>query len=213
MPEEGIHEQTWTTTVNGDIVPATPSRYEARDDATSPPTDLSVRQIGISRGRQAVFTTTVTNNSSSPVTQLSLWEHYGPDGVEPVGFSPRESESYSNGANLAKWELSSLGLDELEPGKSLTLVTAYEAHGSPFVQSGVLVEATVDGQQQLYGSSAGNIYVGRNDQGAPAPVARVPETGEGSSSESVPVTPLAALVVVGVAFVGTAQLMRKGLPR
>ena len=62
MPQVGTHESTWTTSVNGEAIPATPGRYEARYDAVAPPKGLSVSQVGFSRGRQAVFTTTVTNN-------------------------------------------------------------------------------------------------------------------------------------------------------
>jgi len=232
--EEGAYDAEWTTRANGDVVLTDPLHYEARDDAEAPPTGLSVEQVGRSRGRQAIFTTTITNQSSSSVTRLLLMEHYGPDGVEPAGSSPREWEYYS-GANLAKWDLSAFGLDELAPGETLTLETTYESRGNRYVQSGVLVEATVDGEQQLYGSSGGGVCLACEETGAPQsgagggdadtiplpaepPTAgdeavQAPTTGEGPSSRSTSAAVCTALTVVGVALVGAAQLVRRRVRR
>lgn len=230
--EEGAYDAVWTTRANGDVVFTDPIHYEARDDAEAPPTGLSVEQVGRSRGRQAIFTTTITNHSSSSVTRLLLMEHYGPNGVEPAGSSPREWEYYG-GANLAKWDLSAFGLDELAPGETLSLETTYESRGNCYVQSGVLVEATVDGEQQLYGASAGSASAecsgdvalpaepaaGGDEAGSmPLPseppatgneAVRAPATGEGPSSTSIPVAAYAALAVTGVAVIGMAQLVRR----
>jgi hypothetical protein len=229
---EGAYDAVWTTRANGDVVFTDPIHYEARDDAEAPPTGLSVEQVGRSRGRQAIFTTTITNHSSSSVTRLLLMEHYGPNGVEPAGSSPREWEYYG-GANLAKWDLSAFGLDELAPGETLSLETTYESRRNCYVQSGVLVEATVDGEQQLHGASAGSASAecsgdvalpaepaaGGDEAGSmPLPseppatgneAVRAPATGEGPSSTSIPVAAYAALAVTGVAVIGGAQLVRR----
>ena len=230
--EEGAYDAVWTTRADGDIVFTDPIHYEARDDAEAPPTGLSVEQVGRSRGRQAIFTTTITNHNSSSVTRLLLMQHYGPDGVEPAGSSPREREYYG-GANLAKWDLSAFGLDGLAPGETLTLETTYESRGNCYVQSGVLVEAIVDGGQQLYGASAGSASAecsgdvalppepaaGGGEAGdMPLPaeppatgngVVRAPTTGEGPSSRPTSAAVCVALTVVGVALVELATLVRR----
>ena len=115
--------------------------------------------------------------------------------------------------NLAKWELQAFGLDELAPGETLTLETAYDAGGNPFVQSGVLVEATVDGEQQLYGASGGSVQTGRSALQRPSVVTSAPQSGEGPSPQPIPVATLAVLVATGVSLIGSAQLLRKSLRR
>ena len=112
--EEGAYDAVWTTRANGDVVFTDPIHYEARDDAEAPPTGLSVEQVGRSRGRQAIFTTTITNHSSSSVTRLLLMKHYGPNGVEPLERQVAELllEGKSNAAICAEVFLSRARVQE-----------------------------------------------------------------------------------------------------
>jgi hypothetical protein len=207
--EEGVYDAVWTTRHGGQVMLEDPKHYEIREEAALPPKDLSVEQASRSQGTQAVFTTTITNNSASPVTQLSVMEHYGPNGVLPTRLRPQWQEEYPGGANLTKWDLASLGLDELRPGETLTLETAYDSNGADFVQSGVVVQATVNGEEQSYGASAGSVSVVRNEQGAQPAVARVPATGEGPDKAADRPWLAASLLAGGVALITTAFITRR----
>ncbi len=58
---------------------------------------------------------------------------------------------------LASWDLAAFGKDSLAPGESLVLRTTYgPTSDAPcgYVMPGVVVEATVDGQQRRYGAMA-----------------------------------------------------------
>ncbi len=230
MPREGAYDGEWVTRVDGEVVPTTPLHYEALADAVEPPTDLRVSQTGYREDTRAVFETTIINDSQSAVAQLSVMEHYGPT-ADVVSTAPGAELVAS--ANLLNADLTSLGKDSLAPGETLTLRTVYESQDPRgYVQSGVLVEAIVDGRVQLYGSSAGSVCVacgggeedvtpqaggGGGDSGSEAvppssgdlDSVAAPATGEGPSSTSIPVAAHAALAVTGVAVIGMAQLVRR----
>jgi hypothetical protein len=234
MPGEGAYEGEWPTTVDGEIVPGSePLHYEAHADAAEPPTNLEVVQARLGRpGDESVtFETTITNRSSSEVTELSLNEHYG-EGVTLAEVEPAGAEL--TGVNLLKLDLISFGKESLVPGETITLRTTYESADPSrcqLAESGLVVEATVGGERQLYGARAGGAPVcgpervveprpvpGEDGDGRGGPVeppptgaseaVRVPSTGEGPSSTSIPATACAVLVAVGLALVGAAQLIR-----
>jgi len=236
MPREGVYDGEWPTKVDGEIVPdSTPLHYEGKADTAAPPKDLKVSQIGFRKDTRAVFETTITNNSTAAVTELSGMEHYGRSAkLVAAEFGSSEVPT----ANLVKWDLASLGKQSLAPGESLTLRTIYElAEDSPgYAQSGVLVEATVDGEQQLYGSSGGSVCLAcgqdeeitpQPDSGSSAPGGRdsgsaqrpstgsesvsAPGTGEGPSTGSMPLTLYVALAAAGAGLVATALLVRRRL--
>ncbi len=219
MPSEGIYDGEWPVEVDGVIVPGSlPDHYEAKVGAADPPTDLAVSQVGYLKGtRTAVFDTTITNNSASAVTQLSVMEHYGAS-AKPAGTKFNPSESVPS-ANLMKWDLASLGKQSLAPGESLRLSTVYMTDSSAGpVESGVLVEATVDGKQQLYGSSGGSVCVACDQEPAAAPATGLnsvsaPRTGDGPSGNSVPLTLDVALAAAGVALGSVALVARRKVRR
>jgi hypothetical protein len=234
MPGEGAYEGEWPTTVDGEIVPGSESlHYEAHADAAEPPTDLEVVQTLLGRpgDERVTFETTITSKSSSDVTDLSLTEHYG-DGVTLAAVEPAGAEL--TGVNLLKFDLISFGKESLAPGEALTLRTTYESADAlrcPYAESGLVVEATVGGETQLYGARAGGARVCGPERAVEPPpdggdfgdgrggpleppstgareVVRVPSAGEGQSSTSVPMAACAALAASGVALVGASQLVR-----
>jgi len=218
MPSEGIYDGEWPLEVDGVIVPGSPTpHYEAKAGAVDPPTGLEVEQVNRELDASSVvFETTITNNSSSAITQLAITEHYGPD-QQPKETQFKPSESVP-GANLLKWDLASLGMQSLRPGESLKLVTTYVTPGG-LIESGVMVEATVDGKQQLYGVSSQNSCAGCgigaiSDVPAAAPAAfgsdsvLAPRTGGGPADSRIP-TLCEALVGVGVALCSVALVARR----
>jgi len=214
MPSEGVYDGEWPVEVDGVIVPGSPpDHYEAKAGAADPPTGLEVEQVNRELDASSVvFETTITNSSSSAITQLAITEHYGPD-QQPKETQFKPSESVPD-ANLLKWDLASLGMQSLRPGESLKLVTTYATPGG-LIESGVMVEATVDGKQQLYGSSGGSVCVGVCDQKpAAAPSlgfdsALAPRTGDGPSGSSTPLTVDVALAVAGTMLAGVGLVARR----
>ena len=137
----------------GEVVLRSPIRYSASADAAEPPQDLLVSRklLQGGPGEKAVYETTVTNQGSSAVTDLTLTERYNESALfldaEP---SPASEQT---DVQLARWDLSSLGKESLAPGESLKLVTAYAA-ASPSscdnIRTGAVVEATVGGVTHRY---------------------------------------------------------------
>ncbi len=227
MDREGAYVGEWPAEVDGEVVPGSAAlHYEAKASAVDPPTDLQVSQIGYRKDTAAVFEITITNNTSKPVTELSVTEHYGSNAKLVVAGS---TSAQIPGANLVKWDLASLGVQSLAPGESLKLQTIYEPEDNAgSVRAGVLVEATVGGEHQLYGSSGGSVCFGcDSDEGGPtssydgsqppsfgSDFVLAPRTGEGPGPASVPATLCAALLVgVGVALGSVALVARRGIRR
>ena len=138
-----------------------PIRFVARADAADPPRDLLVTNeiVGGPAGEEAApiatYETTITNQGSSAVTELRVIDRYA-EYLTFVGSEPAPS-TQNPAVQIASWDLASFGKDSLAPGESLVLRTTYgPAQGSDcgYVTSGVVVEATVDGQERRYGARA-----------------------------------------------------------
>lgn len=153
MPTEGVYDGGWNIEADGQVVAAAPPvHYEARADAADPPTGVAISQAGEQKGASAVFHTTITNNSPSAITQLTVSEHYG-SYLTPAETQFEPSQPTPN-AGLLQWDLAALGVQSLASGESLTFSTTYTSDDpSVLARLGTMVEATVDGEDQLFGSS------------------------------------------------------------
>ena len=169
MDREGVYNGEWPTRVDGEELPTPPLRYEADSGAAEPPRDLLVKREIVAQGGKVYYRTTVTNQGSTPITELSLTERYNKEAVlfeaanpDDPSMSPEPVAKQPN-VQIEKWDLASLGKESLAPGESLALDTGYVAASSNdcvSVQSAMMVEATVDGETQRYGARAEDVEVG-----------------------------------------------------
>jgi len=158
---EGTFESEMSVLVSGEVALTRPFRFVAVAGAAEPPTDLLVTERlaeGAGSGEAqptAVYETTITNQGSSPVTELIVTNRYTDEAVL-VDAQPAPA-SRNDGVVLASWDLASFGKEALAPGESLVLRTTYgpgEGVECGYVIAGVVVEATVDGQERRYGARA-----------------------------------------------------------
>lgn len=242
MDEEGTYEGDWQVTVEGQAVKTTPVRYEAKSDAAAPPKDLLVSREIVAGGTgdaKVYYRTTVTNQGSKPVTDLTLTERYDEAALLFESYPTTASEKPD--VQIARWDLASFGKESLAPGDSLVLDTGYRPPSDStcaYVQAGAMVEASVGGVAQRYGARAEDVTVGACGRGntgggsggdgrggdgggeeagslAPpgaAPVA-APRTGEGRTSTGRGASWAAGLCVVGASLVGAAALTRRRVRR
>lgn len=212
----------------GDVVLRTPIRYTASADAAEPPRDLLVSRklLQGGPGEKAVYETTVTNQGSSAVTDLTLTERYN----ESALFLEAEPSAASEQTDvqLARWDLASLGKESLAPGESLKLVTVYVAASSTscdYIRTGAVVEATVGGVTQRYGArgddvaggtcageDTGDTVPGGMDPASESPTGPVmmANTGDGAAPRGGDAAWLVVgLAAAGVALVAAARLIRK----
>jgi len=162
IDEEGAGEAEWQLNAGGQTVAAGALPYEAKADAAEPPKDLDVSQKILENGDGKLFYhTTVTNRSSSIVTELTLTERYNGDSLFLEAAPPPESEQPD--VQIATWDLPALGKEFLAPGESVAVRTEYSSgysgDGCAFVETGVMVEATIDGVTQRYGARAEDTLV------------------------------------------------------
>ena len=222
----------------GEVMLRSPIRYSASADAVEPRRDLLVSRklLRGGSGEKAVYETTVTNQGSSAVTDLTLTERYNESAVFLAAEPPAASEQTD--VQLARWDLPSLGKESLAPGESLKLVTTYAA-ASPsscdLIRTGAVVEATVGGATQRYGARAddvaggtcagedtGDTVPGGSGPAHDSPMGLVPPSGGSTEPVMIPSTgdgaapgggdarwAVAGLAAAGVALVVAARLIRK----
>jgi hypothetical protein len=101
----------------------------------------------------ATYGTIVVNRGSSAITELKVTNRYSDPAVlveaEPAPASEKAA------FDLATWDLASFGKESLAPGESFVLATTYghaSEGGCGYVTSGVVVEAVVGSERQLYGA-------------------------------------------------------------
>jgi hypothetical protein len=206
-----------------------PIRFVATAGAAEPPRDLVVTselvtEVGEEPAPTATYRTMIANQGSSDVTDLTLTERYT-EGVALVSADPAPA-SQSPGVQLASWDLASFGRGSLAPGESLVLRTTYGPGADldcGWVNGGVVVEATVGGQEQRYGARPsqgamvgecryGLAGVGGGPQiggGGGLPVT-APPSGEGLVSAGGDASWLAAaLAGAGVLLIGVSLAARR----
>lgn len=231
--EEGAGQTEWELFAGGRAAAVGTIPYQARADTGEPPKDLLVERRIVAGGNgdgEVVYETTITNQGSSTVTNLTLTERYGYYGNQEsfsVEADPPPSSQRPD-VQLVTWDLPALGKESLAPGESLLVKTVYSqgfvGDGCESVDTGAMVEATVDGAIQRYGAKVEHNPVpircpasDANDTGggsAPADqgetgVVVPPRSGDGPSS-SGDLAWVAALVAVGVSLVGAAlALLRR----
>lgn len=228
MPAEGVYDGTWPTLVGDAPVPGTEvNRFEAKADAKLPPEDLIVNQVSYRKGTQAVFKTTITNNSDSTVSDLHFTERYGPETrLVDTNFAPADDDTT---ASIVQWRLAFSDQKSLAPGETMKLQTVYESLYGGDVESGVLVEATVNGEKELYGDRADPVCTSCGTENNPPAVApgsegldvpllppaamgsqavTPPNAGEGPSGDSERLLYAVALTAV-IALTGTAIVVRR----
>jgi hypothetical protein len=242
---EGTFETGLDLSVGGREVLTQPNRFVAKAEAADPPKDLLVTNelVGGPAGEEAMPTATyetkIMNQGSSAVTQLRVTDRYD-EYLTLVSPEPAPS-TQSPSVELASWDLAAFGKDSLAPGESLVLLTTYGPaadYDCGYVMSGVVVEATVDGQERRYGARAeeeatvgecdsggttegpiggGDTIVGgerrpvESGRGGPSgPLAAPPATGEGPSPSGGDAWWAAAVLAAGGAsLIGAALALRR----
>jgi hypothetical protein len=247
---EGTFETEADLTAKGLEVMRKPIRFVATADAAEPLRGLLVTHelVGGPAGEEAMpsatYETKITNEGSTAVTQLTVTDRYDEYSVF-VSAEPAPSKRDPS-VQLASWDLASFGKDSLAPGESLVLRTTYgpgEMTDCNWVSSGVVVEATVDGQQRRYGASAedgalvgecddewipdgegesGEILDGGGGYEVPpeamlvpgSPATGLPSGGEGPAGREVDVLwAVAVLAAGGASLVGAALALRRKMGR
>jgi hypothetical protein len=246
MPGDGTYESDLTLSVGQQDVLTQPIRYTATAEAAAPPAGLEVahwlmsEQVDGDGVASATYGTIVVNRGSSAVTELKVTNRYSDPAVlveaEPAPASEKAA------FDLATWDLASFGKESLAPGESFVLATTYghaSEGGCGYVTSGVVVEAVVDGQRQLYGARPdpdqwamvgdcqdagrpgggdGGASVGDGQgggEGIPGggdggPPVAAPATGEGMAPQGgYAGWAMAFLAAGGASLVGAAQVMRR----
>ena len=221
---EGTFESELRVSVGEQLVLTRPFRFVATAGAAAPPTDLVVTEEPVAgpAGEEAVptatFETKITNQGSSAVTQLRATVRHG-EYVTFVGAEPSPS-SRNPSVQLVFWDLAAFGKESLAPGESLMLRTTYGPgadYGCGSVTSGVVVEATVDGQERRYGA--------QSEEGATVGECRYEEEeygsgggvptgfgrgGEGPAGREVDLLwAVAVLTAGGASLVGAALALRR----
>jgi len=223
IDEEGAGESEWQLNAGGQTIAAGALPYEAKADAAEPPKDLDVSRKILENGDgKLTYRTTVTNRSSRIVTELTLTERYNGDSLFLEAAPPPESEQAD--VQIAKWDLPALGKEALAPGESVEVRTEYSSGYSgdacAWVDTGVMVEATIDGATQRYGARAQDNPVriepclaaemsGGSYNGGEGPAALV-DGGEGSApAEGDILLAAAVLAGLGLALVAAAMALRR----
>ena len=159
MPGEGTYESDLTLSVGQQDVLTQPIRYTATAEAAAPPAGLEVahwlmsEQVDGDGVASATYGTIVVNRGSSAIMELKVTNRYS----DPAVLVEAEPAPASENAafEIASWDLASLGKESLAPGESFVLATTYghaSEGGCGYVISGVVVEAVVGSERQLYGA-------------------------------------------------------------
>jgi len=226
---EGTFETELDLTAQGweVLVLTKPIRFVARAEAADPPGDLLVTKelVGGPAGEEAMPTATyetrITNQGSSPITELRVTDRYSYSMVR-VDVQPAPA-SRTDELQIASWDLASFEKESLAPGESLVLRTTYgpdEMIDCEYATTGVVVEARVDGQERRYGARAEEgaelgecdyegMPGGRGGGGGGGPVA-FGCGGEGPPGREVDVLwAVAVLTAGGASLVGAALALRR----
>lgn len=220
--DEGTFETELRASVGEQVIHSVPIRFVATPGAAEPLTDLLVTmgpvgEVGVEPRPTATYETTITNQSSGEVTDLRLTERYG-GSTTLVGAEPAPA-SQDPGLELASWDLASFGSDSLAPGGSLVLRTTYGPSGGldcAFLSSGVVVEATVGGQEQRYAARITTSapigdcpYVVPGIGGGGELAVTLPRGGEGPAPPGGESWAAAALAGTGLALIGAGLAVRR----
>jgi len=214
---EGRFRFNLEMSANGQPLASQPLQYTATPGAADPPTDLLVTKTLVENPAECetvTFETRVTNQGSSDVTALTLTDRL--DGAVLVAASPSPAAQYPD-AGLINWDLASLGKQSLAPGETLALRTTYGvAQSWQCAQAGgvVVAEATIDGQQRLYGTRPAVKLVGNCP---PIPkcsggeTVEPPDTGEGAGRREADLSRAMTALVTALALSGGALLLAAGV--
>jgi hypothetical protein len=139
---------------NGAVVDTRELTFVAARGAAHPLTDLQMTRelVDVSPDGQLVtFEVTVTNQSSTSISALTLTERRDWALLKAAEPSPL---AQLPDVELVMWDLSSFGREALEPGESLALRESY-GPDLPFncaqAGGGLVAEAIFDGEQRFYG--------------------------------------------------------------
>ena len=209
LMHQGTFRFNLDMSADGQPLAPQPLQYTATPGATDPPTELLVTKTLVENPAECetvTFETRVTNQGSAVVTALTLTDRL--DGAVLVAASPSPAAQYAD-AGLITWDLASLGKQSLAPGESLALRTTYGVAQSwqcAQAGGGVVAEATIGGEQRLYGTRPAVKLVGNCP---PIPkcggggTVEPPDTGEGTGRHNSDLlTAMAALATT----VGTLLL-------
>jgi len=209
---EGTFRFNLEMSANGQPLAPQTLQYTATPGATDPPTELLVTKTLVENPAECdtvTFETRVTNQGSAAVTALTLTDRL--DGAVLVSASPSPAAQYAD-AGLINWDLASLGKQSLAPGETLALRTTYGVAQSwqcAQAGGGVVAEATVDGQQRLYGTRPAVKLVGNCP---PIPkcsgggTVEPPNTGEGAGQREADLS----RAMTALAMAGSALLLAAG---
>ncbi len=229
---EGDGNASWIVNAGGKRIAAGQFPYHASADA-SQPQDLEVtRNVMGNEDTKLWYRTTVTNRGSSAISDLRLTERYSGTGDFQTFVPPPTNEQADFG--LATLDLSAFGKSSLAPGESASVETWYipplHDDGCPFVDAGMLVEATVSGSVERYGARtqvnplaiqpcnppADDSTAGTDGRGG-SPAASLTTAGQGpSSSRSGPLfaaEALAATSAIVLSAAATIRLIGRGRAR
>jgi uncharacterized repeat protein (TIGR01451 family) len=227
MDSVGKYEGDWRVWSGDEVLAMMPVTYESRIGAAELPKDLLVTRklLSAQPGQTAVYETTITNQGSSAVTDLTVTERYNPE-AEFVESEPPAASQQAD-VQIATWELNSFGKQSLVRGGSITLTTTYadpfpsSCDSVPYIiQTGAMMETTVDGKVQRYGARTLDVAAGlcAGDGSAEvvltpvpySPVVVAPVTGEGADGATFDVVWTAAfLAAAGAGLVSAALVVRR----
>lgn len=220
----GTFESELRVSVGGDVVLTRPFQFVAEAGAAAPPADLLVSHRlagervdgdGVSR---AVYRTVVTNQGSSTITELEVANRYS-DGAALVEADPAPA-SEKAAFGLAYWDLAAFGEESLAPGEWVEMRTTYGSAADTdcsYTTSGVVVEATMDGQERRYearaeeGATVGDCRYEEEEYGSGGGVPTgFGRGGEGpAAAEGDVLWAVFVLAGGGVALVGAARALRR----
>jgi hypothetical protein len=145
--ELGVH-------ANDETVTSQTVTLHAEPGAADPPTSVLVAEpvfsIGAD-GTSGVFEMRIANQGTSTISDLTVTDRL-PDGIL-VSREPKPAAQFPS-VNLMQCDLASFGKTSVAPGESLLLKMRHGPQGETgcgSVSFGLVVRATVDGQERLYG--------------------------------------------------------------
>ncbi|OGO07763.1 MAG: hypothetical protein A2Y61_02305 [Chloroflexi bacterium RBG_13_60_13] len=223
IDEEGAGQSEWQLNAGSQTVAAGALPYEAKANAAEPPKDLDVSRKILENGDgKLIYRTTVTNQGSSAVTDLQLTERYNGESLF-LSSAPGPSSEQAD-VQIATWDLPALGKEFLSPGESVEVRTEYSSGYSgdacAWVDTGVMVEASINGATQRYGARAEDNPVRIEpclaaETGGGGGATSLVDGGEGSAAAEGDVLWAAAVLAGGgVALVAAAMaLLRRSRRR
>ncbi len=179
--------------VNDEMVTSQTIVLDAEPGAAAPPAGPLIAEPIFSiasDGTSGEFDVRITNSSKSGITALTLTDRL-PDGIL-IADDPKPAAAFSD-VSLMQWDLSSFGKKSLAPGESLLLKMTHGLQGyggCGVVSFGLVVRATVDGEERLYGREVAQSWgdCPEGGEGGGGFVPSVPPTGIESGIAASPAT-------------------------